>query len=106
MGSAAEAGPQPSVARNQLERTAAGARGDHQILGGAAETGPQMMIVGIDHRGAPRKIGFDVDPGRPEPESPRLRVVTVGRERRIANQVGKLRLGLERGAHSGRRLAK
>jgi hypothetical protein len=34
-------------------------RGDNEVLGGAAEAGPKMVFLRIDHGSAPREIGVD-----------------------------------------------
>ena len=46
-----------------------------------------MMIVGIHHRRPPRKVGQDLDASGAEAEPPGLRIVTAGRQSRVAQQV-------------------
>ena len=66
---------------------AAGCGGDQQILDGAAEADPQVMIVGIHDGRAPRKIRHDADPARASQEAPGLGVVAIGRERCEAYEI-------------------
>jgi pimeloyl-ACP methyl ester carboxylesterase len=74
---------------------AGGRRRDPQVLGRAAEAGPQMVIVGIDHRRAAGEVGQQGDRIRFDPEAPRLGVVAVGGERGEAQPFGRPRGGIE-----------
>ena len=71
--------------------------GLNQVLGGAAQRGVKMLIVGIDGRGAPLKIWKNGDGAVLQPKLPAWGVMAGGRQRRITNQ-----LALHRGAATGR----
>ena len=77
------------------------AAGKGQILGRAAETGKQMVIVRVDNRGLARHVGQNGDAFVADFESPRLGVVSVGRKRCIPNEVACLRTLLQ--CRAGRR---
>jgi hypothetical protein len=51
-----------------------------------------MMIAGVHYGRAPRKIGLNGDFAWREPETPRLSIMTVGRQRRVADKFFKARM--------------
>lgn len=88
-----------------LARAAGRCRGDGEVLGRAAEADEKVMVVGIDDRRRPRRVGQDLDAVLLGAEPPRLGVVAVRRQRRIADEIVHARIGRQRRAQAGRPVA-
>jgi hypothetical protein len=67
-----------------------------EVLRGASKAGEKVMIVGIDGRTPTREIRENRDAILLDLERPRLRVVAIGRERRVANQFAQAAIGAHR----------
>ena len=76
---------------NNFPRPPSRRSGDRQIFAGASEANEQVMVIRIDGRGPPREVRLDIDRVGANAEPPRLRVMAIGGECRVADEIAGFR---------------
>lgn len=87
--------------KRNLSRAASCNGSKRRILGGTAKIDAGVVIIGINHRGAPHQIGKNVDLALGAAKFPTLGVVPVRGQRGLADQIAQPGRDRKRGTQRG-----